>query len=308
METATHPLVSVGRTIPATPPDVFHAWTTPDLLEKWFAPTVEYDAHVVALDPRVGGAYRTEMRHELGANHTMSGEYRAVDPPHGLTFTMDGHEGDPPSTVEVRIATHQDGAHVTLTQTGLASDDEADRHAEGWDGFLWRLANTFEPTTAYHRALVLALHRRLFANALEGLDDDLDRRLAAANDARWIAAHLAQSRAGLAAMLGAPIDHPLQAFADAVPDDTPTPDAETIRRVFAEASHAVYRGLQHASDQDLAGPPPFTIPMRAQTLLAAVDFLVSHEAYHIGQLGLLRRALGYPAMRYDHHGDGRDDR
>jgi hypothetical protein len=35
-----------------------------------------------------------------------------------------------------------------------------------------------------------------------------------------------------------------------------------------------------------------------RTLLGALAFLAQHESYHVGQLALLRKYAGLPAMRY----------
>jgi uncharacterized damage-inducible protein DinB len=34
-------------------------------------------------------------------------------------------------------------------------------------------------------------------------------------------------------------------------------------------------------------------------VLGALTFLVQHDSYHLGQLSLLRKWAGLPAMRYD---------
>jgi uncharacterized damage-inducible protein DinB len=42
------------------------------------------------------------------------------------------------------------------------------------------------------------------------------------------------------------------------------------------------------------------------SVLGAVAFLAQHESYHMGQLGLLRKALGYPPMSYTDTGSRTD--
>jgi uncharacterized damage-inducible protein DinB len=42
----------------------------------------------------------------------------------------------------------------------------------------------------------------------------------------------------------------------------------------------------------------FKFPIEDNTKFGALTFMVQHETYHIGQLGILRRALGLPAMKY----------
>ena len=45
---------------------------------------------------------------------------------------------------------------------------------------------------------------------------------------------------------------------------------------------------------DFRLPPPLARP----ALLGTIAFLMQHESYHVGQMGLLRKELGHPAMAY----------
>jgi uncharacterized damage-inducible protein DinB len=50
---------------------------------------------------------------------------------------------------------------------------------------------------------------------------------------------------------------------------------------------------------DLDAPLTTQFPGAAdQTVLSALTFLVQHDSYHVGQLALLRKYVGLPAMRY----------
>ena len=41
-----------------------------------------------------------------------------------------------------------------------------------------------------------------------------------------------------------------------------------------------------------------SFPLANGTLLGTLTFLVQHDSYHLGQLSLLRKYCGLPAMRY----------
>ena len=79
--------LEVRRIIQAAPARVYDAWTTPELLTKWFAPATDYTVIVHQAEARVGGCYRIEMRHANGASHIVVGEYRELDRPTRLAFT-----------------------------------------------------------------------------------------------------------------------------------------------------------------------------------------------------------------------------
>jgi uncharacterized damage-inducible protein DinB len=54
------------------------------------------------------------------------------------------------------------------------------------------------------------------------------------------------------------------------------------------------------TDLDAERPPavPGRLPAADGTRMGTLVFLLQHEAYHLGQIGLLRRELGFPALRY----------
>lgn len=303
MDPSSLPAIRMTRTYPAAPEAVFRAWTDPALLARWFSPTDEYAVEVTEFDATPGGRYRIEMRHDLGAVHTVHGTFETVDAPRTLAMTWAWEEGameaGAPTRVEVSLTPDGSGTHLTLVHDGFSEAEAGAAHHDGWAGCLWRLENVFEATPGHRYAVVAALHRRLFANVLDGLtDEQLGEHAGEANDVLWIAAHLAQSRAGLAALLGEAVEHPLEAYSNAVPAGTERPTLETIRETFAQASGALNRALRKVTDEGLAGDAPFEIPVRDQTMAGMLNFLLSHEGYHLGQLGLYRRVLGLPAMRY----------
>lgn len=67
------------RVLPATPQEVFAAWTTPERMAAWMSPAGAAEAEV---DLRVGGAFRVVMVEHDRLEHT--GSYLEVDPPRRL--------------------------------------------------------------------------------------------------------------------------------------------------------------------------------------------------------------------------------
>jgi uncharacterized protein YndB with AHSA1/START domain len=132
--------LEVRRYVPAPPARVYDAWTTPELLRKWFAPSNDYTVLVHQSDIRVGGGYRIEMRHPNGASHVASGEYRELSRPTRLVFTWTW-EGTPTADTLVTVEFHPagDGTDVVLTHARFQSDAERDAHLKGWVGCCDRL-------------------------------------------------------------------------------------------------------------------------------------------------------------------------
>jgi uncharacterized protein YndB with AHSA1/START domain len=132
--------LEVRRFIPATPARVYDAWTTPELLTKWFAPGADFTVVVHAAETRVGGNYRIEMRNAQGASHIAVGEYRELNRPTRLVFTW-GWEGAPvtDTLVTVEFQPSGTGTEVVLTHTRFPTEADRDEHLKGWTGCLDRL-------------------------------------------------------------------------------------------------------------------------------------------------------------------------
>ena len=76
------------------------------------------------------------------------------------------------------------------------------------------------------------------------------------------------------------------------------PTLGEIREEWLAVSPVLEARLAALTPEDLAGKTTQRFPIDDATLAGTLAFLLHHEAYHLGQLGLLRRAAGLPAMRY----------
>lgn len=79
--------VLIARTIKAPREQVFDAWTNPEQLVKWFAPTgcsITYHQ----LDATQGGSYVSCMHVPGGTECWCKGSYLEVNRPHCLVFSM----------------------------------------------------------------------------------------------------------------------------------------------------------------------------------------------------------------------------
>jgi uncharacterized protein YndB with AHSA1/START domain len=79
----------VERTFNGPPRIVFDAWTKPELVSRWWAPT-SLGASIVSCDAdvRVGGRYRYVLGHgRADARFAFSGAYTEITPPSRLVYT-----------------------------------------------------------------------------------------------------------------------------------------------------------------------------------------------------------------------------
>ena len=87
---------------------VFAAWSTPELVRRWYG-CPDMDVPVCELDFREGGQWRIVLTDQDRVEHRFSGEYREIAQPDRLVFTE-------------RYEAFPDGAHlVTLTFVGEGS-------------------------------------------------------------------------------------------------------------------------------------------------------------------------------------------
>jgi hypothetical protein len=76
------------------------------------------------------------------------------------------------------------------------------------------------------------------------------------------------------------------------------PSTEEILESWDRVSDILMRQLEAADTATLAAEPPFRFPVNDETVLGGVAFLAHHEGYHLGQLGLIRKALGLPSLPF----------
>lgn len=151
---------------------------------------------------------------------------------------------------------------------------------------------------------LVRLHTDLVRNSLSGITDDHARArpLSASNSMAFIAGHLIDSRYYLAATLGhdgtSPVADALES-AKSIDDAGALPPIDEILRFWLSTEAHVLSAFEDATNEFLQTPSNVAFPTDDRTTLGAVTFLVHHEAYHIGQLGLLRKGLGYGPMSYE---------
>jgi uncharacterized damage-inducible protein DinB len=150
---------------------------------------------------------------------------------------------------------------------------------------------------------ILALNTHLFRNVLRNLSDaQAAERVRGGNPLAFLAAHLLDARCHVSGLLGAPVANPI---GDALRDARSADEVDTLpwlTTVMAEwdrVSPHLEAALAAATAAQLDAPSPQRFPVRDATLGAGVAFLLQHESYHLGQLALLRRQLGLPAMTYE---------
>ena len=133
------------RSIPASPAEVFDAWTQAAAMSRWMAPADDFAVTVHRADARVGGEYRVEMLAPDGARHVVHGSYVELVPGKRIVLTWEW-ETNPAagnSQVTVDLAPEGTGTRLTLTHDRFPDSATRDHHAQGWIGCVDRLARMF---------------------------------------------------------------------------------------------------------------------------------------------------------------------
>lgn len=141
-------------------------------------------------------------------------------------------------------------------------------------------------------------HARLLGLLASGLVDADWRHRAGGNSALWVLAHLTTSKQGLLRALGEMRDRqPWEAgVGRGGSPDAELPSSEVILACWHEANTLLSSHLDAMTEDQGAQPAPRTMPDGSTTRGGMARFLYFHEAYHLGQIGLLRRLCGKPGV------------
>jgi hypothetical protein len=138
---------------------------------------------------------------------------------------------------------------------------------------------------------------RLYVRALDGVTRDalLTRPGPRSNPLIWVAGHLVQQRTRLLGALGPARQIPwddLFGTGSMIGDLQRYPGIGELDAVWRSATEELLRRLETMTASSLFAPPPDWLRTQDGTLLGALSFAAMHEAYHVGQMGFLRKWLG----------------
>ena len=130
--------------------------------------------------------------------------------------------------------------------------------------------------------------------SVTGLDgEQLRQRVGRANSILWTLGHITVGRLRLLTMLGDQIDIPWTKVvgrgADEVTDALP--DAMEVFARWDDAARRLADRLPQLSDDELLATSRYSLPGSDGTMLGTINYFAFHEAYHIGQIAVIRKAL-----------------
>jgi uncharacterized protein YndB with AHSA1/START domain len=124
---------------------VFEAWTSEEVLRRWWHTEDGYETSEAAVDLRVGGTVRVVMRDpKEGVEYGGGGTYTEVDPPNRLAFTWTWDDEPRQTLIEIDFSEHDGVTTVRFTHSGLWDEEAVRSHEDGWTKLFDRLERTME--------------------------------------------------------------------------------------------------------------------------------------------------------------------
>jgi uncharacterized protein YndB with AHSA1/START domain len=133
-------VVRIERTFAARAEDVFDAWTSTEVMRRWFHCEPDWETPEADVDLRVGGAVRVVMRRPDGSVAEARGEYTLIERPRRLQMTwIFGDEPSNEQLIELSFSESEGSTTVLLVNSGISTDGRRDAQDWGWRGCLDQL-------------------------------------------------------------------------------------------------------------------------------------------------------------------------
>jgi uncharacterized protein YndB with AHSA1/START domain len=126
--------LNIERTFQAPAQAVFDAWTSEEVLRRWFYGQPGWETPEAEVDLRPGGPLRIVMRNpQDGAEHGGGGYYTEIDPPNRLAFTWTwDRDEDRETLIELDFEEIDGATKVRFTHSNLKDEESVRNHEEGW--------------------------------------------------------------------------------------------------------------------------------------------------------------------------------
>jgi uncharacterized protein YndB with AHSA1/START domain len=135
----------IERTFQAPVEAVFDAWTSAEVIRRWWQAERGWETSEAEVDLRVGGVVRVVMRDpSKGVDYGGGGTYTEIERPTRLAFTWiwDGHPRR--TLIEIDFEETDGITTVRFTHSGLWDEEAVRSHEDGWSGILDSLERALE--------------------------------------------------------------------------------------------------------------------------------------------------------------------
>ena len=124
----------ISRTFDAPAQAVFDAWTSEEVMRRFWHAGHDWQTTEATVDLRVGGEVRVVMRDpHKQAEYGGGGRYTEVDPPRRLAFTwIWDDDAEREGLIELEFAEDEGRTTVDLTHSHLPDLEAVRDHEDGW--------------------------------------------------------------------------------------------------------------------------------------------------------------------------------
>lgn len=126
-------VVRIERTFAASAEDVFDAWTSPEVMRRWFHAGPDWDTPEAEVDLRVGGHVRVVMRRPDGTEAGARGRYTLIDRPRRLvmTWSFDDHPSNE-QLIELSFSESEGSTTVRMVNSAISTEERRESQQLGW--------------------------------------------------------------------------------------------------------------------------------------------------------------------------------
>jgi uncharacterized protein YndB with AHSA1/START domain len=137
--------LQIERTFQAPAQAVFDAWTSAEVIRRWWQAERNWETTEAHVDLRVGGVVHVVMRDpEKDVEHGGGGRYTEIDPPTRLAFTW-LWDGDTRRTlIEIDFEESDGATTVRFTHSGLWDEEAVRSHRYGWSNVIDSLGRSLD--------------------------------------------------------------------------------------------------------------------------------------------------------------------
>jgi uncharacterized protein YndB with AHSA1/START domain len=123
----------IERSYRAPAEAVFDAWTSEEVIRRWWHAEHDWETTEAEVDLRIGGVVRVVMRDPgKDAEYGGGGRYTEIDRPNRLAFTWLWDGNDTRQLIELDFEERDGVTAVRFTHSGLWSEEAVRSHEEGW--------------------------------------------------------------------------------------------------------------------------------------------------------------------------------
>ncbi len=127
--------LTIERTFDAPAEAVFDAWTSPEVVKRWWRVESNWETAEAEVDARVGGRIHVTMHNpDKDEDYGGGGLYTEVDRPRRLAFTWTWDHETRKTLIQIDFHEVAGGTTVSFSHSNLLDAATVVSHRGGWNG------------------------------------------------------------------------------------------------------------------------------------------------------------------------------